>query len=162
MTQVVFTAIENLGQLATAKWAKGDNDSYENTKSMVPDAALRLIGREDKYGRVTLCYAASDLHSWVEVNTWHLCLAQFFLQKFDQRPESDTLREFFTEIDDTDAMNAAQQLISIECGINVKKELHEDLHQAINCVSVGLRALTVPTGDWTFTPMLRSFSPQAA
>lgn len=162
MAHVVFTAIENLGQLATAKWTKGDNDSYEKTKTMVPDAPIKLIGREDAYGRVSLCYAASDLQRWVEVDAWHLCLAKFFLEKFDQRPESDTLREFFTEIDDANAKHAAQQLIAVGCGVNVEKELGGDLYKAILKVQTGLKALSVPCGDWTFKPMLNSFVPQVA
>lgn len=158
MANVVFTTIESLDDFDAAIWHAGDNESYENTKSRIPFGhGIRLIGRQDKYGRVQLCYAAGDHQDWTAVGAWHLTLSRYFGKKLDQAPASYTLNVFFDKIDDEDANNAAQQLIALECGINVPKEPWGELHAGIQKVQRGLRALGVPCGDWTFVPMFNSF-----
>ena len=162
MAHIVFTTIRSLDALASATWHPGDNDSYANTQRAMPESdGIRLIGRQDKYGRVQLCYAASSRQDWTVVNAWHLTLARYFDKKLDQAPAGDTLRVFFEEIDSDDARYAAQQLIALECGINVTKEPHGELHKAVQQVQRGLRALGNPCGDWTFVPMFDSFEPQS-
>lgn len=159
MANVVFTTLENLADIEAAKWLPGDNDSYAHTKRMIPDNGrpLRLIGRQDKYGRVQLCYAASEAQDWTVVNARHLALANYFNKKAEQIPEHWDGRPFFTEIDDEKAAHEAQELIALQCGINVTKERSGKLHLAVLHVQNGLRALGIPCADWTFTPMFNSF-----
>lgn len=158
MSKVVFTTIKSINDLDSAIWLKGDDDSYANTKRMCSDAdGFRLIGRQDKYGRVQLCYASNHGACWALVNAWHLDLVRFFEKKLDQCPQSETLCEFFAEIDDAEAKKAAQQLIALECGVNVTKEPWGRLHYAVLNVQASLRALGLPAGDWSFTPMFNSF-----
>mgnify|MGYP003476319966 FL=1 len=159
MAFVVFTTIENLADLATAKWTPGDNESYANTKRMIPDNGrqIQLIGRQDKYGRVQLCYAKSNQQDWAVVGAYHCVLAEYFFKKLDETSENWDGREFFTEIDDEKAAAAAQSLIAVECGVNVTKERSGKLHLAVLHVQRGLRALGLPCADWTFVPMFNSF-----
>lgn len=158
MAHVVFATVDSIDHIKTATWVAGDNDSYENTKRMIPARHdIRLIGRQAKDGSVQLCYASFGRGEWVTVNSWHLLLAQYFSQKLDTLPPGDSLNVFFDEMDDGRAKHAAQQLIALECGINVTKEPHGALHIAVLQVQSRLRALGIPCGDWTFVPMFKSF-----
>ena len=166
MSQVVFTSITKLSDLETATWHAGDNNSYANTKKMFLgefDAwdCIRLIGRQDKYGRVQLCYAATSNQDWTVVSNGTLRLARYFMSKFDECLVGDTLRDVLQEIDDVAVANDAQSLIAAECGINVTKEPWGKLHTAVLHVQCGLRALGVPCGDWTFVPMFNSFEAES-
>lgn len=163
MAHIVFTSIDNIAEIADAKWQPGDNKSYANTKSnaMTLQCSIKLVGRQDKYGRVQLCYAAMNGRPWVAVGDSCLVLARFFMAKLDKCPAGDTLRVFFNEIDDPVAAHEAQQLIALECGINVTKEPWGKLHLAVLSVQERLNALGVPCGDWTFVPMVNSFQPMA-
>lgn len=159
MANVVFTTIENIADIDAAKWLPGDNESYERTKRMIPDDGRRIqiIGRQDKYGQIQLCYAASNAQDWTVVDGRHLTLAKYFNKKTAQIPENWDGRPFFSEIDEEKAADASQNLITLECGINVKKERSGKLHLAVLHVQKGLHALGISCADWTFIPMFNSF-----
>ena len=158
MAHVAFTTIPSIDKLAGATWEAGDNDSYEKTMARIPARQdIRLIGRKAKDGTVQLCYASNCSGAGEKVNGWHLTLAKFFMLKLEEAPAGDRLNVFFDRIDDPKAQHAAQQLIGLECGINVTKEPHGALHAAVQTVQASLRALGVPCGDWTFTPLFDGF-----
>ena len=163
MANIVFTTVESIDDIGSALWFPGNNESYERTKKMVPNNdRIGLIGRQDKYGRVQLCYA-NAAGFWKPVNAWHVTLAKFFNSKLDaQTPIKDDrgirlIRVFFREMDNEKAAHAAQQLIALECGIDVTKEPWGKLHHAVLAVQSKLVALGVSCGDWTFIPMFNSF-----
>lgn len=165
MAHVVFTTISSLDDLPTAHWHKGDNDSYKNTKAGIKPVAgsIRLIGRQGRpgTGSVQLCYASFGNKDWEGISGWHVDLARFFFSKLEQRlatlPEGASLQPFIESMDDPKARHAAQQLVGLECGINVTKEPGGALHKAVQQVQAGLEALGVPCGDWTFTPLFDGF-----
>lgn len=163
MYYVAFTTIPSIDKLAGATWEAGDNDSYEKTMARIApvSGSIRLIGRKAKDGTVQLCYASYGRGGWQVVNGWHLELAQFFMRKLQDAPAGDRLNVFFDRIDEAKARHAAQQLIGLECGINVTKEPHGALHAAVQTVQASLRALGVPCGDWTFTPLFDGFEATA-
>ena len=162
MAHVAFTTISSIDDLPRAQWAEGDNSSYENTMSAIPARNdIRVVGRQAKDGTVQLCYASNCSGAWEKVNGWHLTLAKFFMLKLEEAPAGDRLNVFFDRIDDPKAQHAAQQLIGLECGINVTKEPHGALHAAVQTVQASLRALGVPCGDWTFTPLFDGFETTA-
>lgn len=161
MAHVVFTTIGSIDDLGGAHWTAGDNDSYKNTMARITpvSGSIRLIGRQSKpgTGSVQLCYASFGGGEWEAVNTWHLTLAQYFSRKLDSLPKGKSINVFFESIDDDAARHAAQQLIGLQCGINVTKERFGALHSAVQTIQGGLRALGIPCGDWTFTPMFNGF-----
>ena len=162
MAHVVFTTIESLDDLPTANWQAGDNKSYANTMARIPARQdIRLIARQAKDKSIQLQFASNGSGDWQVVNGWHLELAKFFISKLEQHlatlPEGAPLQSFIESIDEPKAKHAAQQLIGLECGINVTKEPGGALHKAVMQVQASLRALGVPCGDWTFTPLFDGF-----
>lgn len=158
MAKVVFTTIKLINDLGTAVWRDGDNCSYENTKRMVPCCDdIKVIARQANDGSVRLVCASSGSGNWADINEWHLSLVKFFEQKILTAPAGDTLPNFFDQIEEPAAKNAAQQLIALECGVNVTKERSGKLQMAVLQVQRGLRALGLTCGDWTFVPMFNSF-----
>ena len=158
MAHVVFTTIESLDDLPTANWQAGDNKSYANTMARIPARQdIRLIARQAQDKSIQLQYASNGRGDWQVVNGWYLELAQFFMRKLQDVLAGDRLNVFFDRIDDPKALHAAQQLIGLECGINVTKEPGGALHKAVMQVQASLRALGVPCADWTFTPLFDGF-----
>ena len=147
MAQIVYTNIERIEHLGSARWSAGDQDSYEATKRMARATGdgLLLIGRRDLAGSVSLAFAATHRTEWAAVNTWHLVLAQYFIGKLADAPKGDTLAPFFDEIEPGPALTAATELMWTQDG--TKEEAARSINQA-------LRALGVPAGDWTYLPML--------
>jgi hypothetical protein len=97
-----------------------------------------------------------------EISDEHQVLASFLLKKLEDAPASDTLREFFTDIDEPAARDASQNLIAQICGVNVTKEKGGDLHRAVQQVLAVLEELGVPNGDWAFVPVFNSFENREA
>jgi hypothetical protein len=147
MAQIVFTNVERIEHLATAKWNEGNQNSYEATKRMARATGdgLLIIGRQDSNGSVQPAFAATQATEWSAVNGWHLTLAKFFVGKLAEAPAGDTLAPFFDEIEPGPALTAAQQLMATHDG---GKEA------AARAVNQALRALGVPAGDWTHAPLL--------
>ena len=162
MAHVVFTTIASIDDLPNAHWQAGDNQSYANTMARIPARQdIRLIARQAKDKSIQLQYASNGRGDWQIVNGWHLVLAKFFTEKLKQHiatlPEGAPLQSFIESIDEPKAAHAAQQLIALECGINVTKEPHGALHRAVQIVQASLCALGVPCADWTFTPLFDGF-----
>lgn len=162
MAHVVFTTIASIDDLPNAHWQAGDNQSYANTMARIPARQdIRLIARQAKDKSIQLQYASNGRGDWQIVNGWHLVLAKFFTENLKQRiatlPEGAPLQPFIESIDEPKAAHAAQQLIALECGINVTKEPHGALHRAVQIVQASLCALGVPCADWTFTPLFDGF-----
>lgn len=158
MTHVVFTTIDCLQEMENARWKQGDNGSYEVTKRMLPASQdnIHLIGRRNDQGSVQLQFARND-RQWRVVGHRHVVLARYFLDQFASRPKPWDGRPFAQSINNDAAQSAAQQLIGLECGVNVPKIPSGKLHIAILQVQASLEALGVPCGDWTFIPMFNSF-----
>ena len=162
MAHVVFTTIASIDDLPNAHWQAGDNQSYANTMARIPARQdIRLIARQAKDKSIQLQYASNGRGDWQIVNGWHLVLAKFFTEKLKQHiatlPEGAPLQSFIESIDEPKAAHAAQQLIALECGINVTKEPHGALHRAVQIVQASLCALGVPCADWTFIPLFDGF-----
>ena len=149
MAHVVFTTIASIDDLPNAHWQAGDNQSYANTMARIPARQdIRLIARQGQDKSIQLQYASNGRGDWQIVNGWHLVLAKFFTEKLKQHiatlPEGAPLQSFIESIDEPKAAHAAQQLIALECGINVTKEPLGALHRAVQIVQASLCALGVP------------------
>ena len=83
MAQIVYTHIEKIEDLPSAKWLVGVQDSYTETQRMADGGGgvVSIIGRRADDGTVQLAYAKTGRSPWFVVGAWHLKLAQFFSAK---------------------------------------------------------------------------------
>lgn len=153
MAQIVYTHIEKIEDLPSAKWLVGVQDSYTETQRMADGGGgvVSIIGRRADDGTVQLAYAKTGRSPWFVVGAWHLKLAQFFSAKMENAPEGPYLRPFFSEIDEAAAAHAAKQLVGAEVGINKEYSRDNGTHDAILNLCAAVSALArIPDGDWMF------------
>jgi hypothetical protein len=155
---IVFTIIDNIKNLANATWRMGEQTSYKQNAIAIQDKGkwrdIRLIGRRDKYGTVSPCYVV--VHGELKpICSWHITLANFFLNALERGPNGLTLHPFIEDIP-ADPAYAARQLMSVDCGID-QPVGDETVRNAALAIMTILRALGVPAGDWTFLPLLTAY-----
>lgn len=153
MAQVVYTHIDKIEDLPSAKWSAGVQDSYAETQRIADGGrgVVSIIGRRADDGSVQLAYAKTGRSPWFVVGAWHLALARFFSEKMESAPEGPYLRPFFDAIDDDSAAYAAKQLIGIDVGINKEYSRDNGTHDAILKLCAAVSALArIPDGDWMF------------
>ena len=153
VAQVVYTHIDRIEDLPSAKWSVGVQDSYAETQRVADGGrgVVSIIGRRADDGSVQLAYAKTGRSPWFVVGAWHLKLAQFFSAKMETAPDSPYLRPFFDDIDDTAAAHAAKQLVGAEVGINKEYGRDNGTHDAILKLCAAVSALArIPDGDWMF------------
>ena len=153
MAQVVYTHIDKIEDLPSAKWSVGVQDSYAETQRIADGGrgVVSIIGRRADDGSVQLAYAKTGRSHWFVVGAWHLALARFFSEKMESAPEGPCLRPFFDAIDDDSAAYAAKQLIGIDVGINKEYSRDNGTHDAILNLCAAVSALArIPDGDWMF------------
>lgn len=162
MAQIVYTNVKSIEDISAAKWAVGNQDSYEATKKLADRGhGISLIARKHRDG-VSICYAKTQRSGWRTVGAWHLTLAKFFLSKLVTAPAGDALSTFFESMDDAAASNAATQLIALKVGAQAEYTEFGAVHGAINEINAELTALGVPPGDWSFIPMRNTWQSRAA
>lgn len=153
VAQVVYTHIDKIEDLSSAKWSAGVQDSYAETQRVADGGrgVVSIIGRRADDGSVQLAYAKTGRSPWFVVGAWHLKMAQFFSAKMETAPDSPYLRPFFDDIDDAAAAYAAKQLIGIDAGINKEYSRDNGTHDAILKLCAAVSALArIPDGDWMF------------
>jgi hypothetical protein len=159
VAQVVYTHIDRIEDLPSAKWSVGVQDSYAETQRIADGGrgVVSIIGRRADDGTVQLAYAKTGRSPWFVVGAWHLKLAQFFSAKMETAPDSPYLRPFFDDIDDTAAAHAAKQLVGAEVGINKEYGRDNGTHDAILKLCAAVSALArIPDGDWMFCPVRKT------
>ncbi|MEY4416890.1 MAG: hypothetical protein RIQ53_4183 [Pseudomonadota bacterium] len=148
MATIVYTSIENVGEFASARWVEGDQQSYEASRQRAEGSGVAIVGRRDGLGRVAPVSARCG-GQWVDVNGWHVELAQFFAGQLAEHQFGTVLAPFIVGA----APACAAQLVGVDVGINADRE---DVRTAILRIQHALRALGVPAGDWTFEPIARA------
>lgn len=160
MAKVVYTAIDSLEELPNAKWETGDQDSYENTQryAAVPWRYIALVGRMDRSGNVSLCYAKSDKTLWVNVNDFNITLAKYFAAQLGAAHDGTV--PSINVIQDAQVEYALRQLVSADVGSNASTEPFGEQHKAINRINETLRAFNLPATAWSFIPMRNTLQRQ--
>ena len=150
---VVYTTVADVGDIASAVWHEGVQDSYAKTARSADALAkgpdpIRLIARRDAAGGIQIVQAATGNGEWKNVNTWHLTLAAELLARLEAHqaanPGLAVLRPFIDALSPASAY-AARQLVGLQDGTK---------HMATLQVHAALRALGLPHGDWAFDPIL--------
>ena len=155
MSQVVYTSIQRIEDLAGATWRDGSNESYAVTQTMAERLSgdILLVGRLDKLGRVDLICARDGRRDefnylgragWFNVNASHVRLAAYFSGRSTDRP-------FASGIDDPLAAKSLRALVALDCGTN---GIPAEVESSLRSIGQRLDALGVAFGDWRFVPML--------
>ena len=155
MSQVVYTSIQRIEDLAGATWRDGSNESYAMTQKMAESLSgnILLVGRLDKLSRVDLVCARDGRRdefnylgraAWVNVNASHVHLAEYFSGRSTERP-------FASGINDPLAAKPLRALVALDCGTNGS---HAEVESSVRSIGQRLDALGIAFGDWRFVPML--------
>lgn len=153
MAEIVYSEFDDITEINSVKWKIADDQTYKAAKSqMNPDRGFSVIGRRDKFGRVSVRMVRGNRSDkWQDVNQWHVKLAfafeNFFLSHITKQSGSIIKGDYpmfsFTDADKF----AARQLINLEC---------DNIEDSARTINAKLAAFGIPVGDWTFHQLLRA------
>jgi S-adenosylmethionine:diacylglycerol 3-amino-3-carboxypropyl transferase len=157
MAKIVYATMKAIHQkFDGVVWKEGCQDSYADTKRMADlGRDICVIGCLGGWDTFQIRYAKSSRTGWRDVNPHHLVLLNFFVAALENAPEGKCLSQFFDAIEDKRAAKALVSLIAAECGINASAE---QVERAIHKINADLEALGLVCGDWTFYPMMKTWT----
>lgn len=162
MTQVVYTAVEDIRELSAAEWHVGDFHSYAITKAMAEKltSEVMLVARRDNRGGIGLVCARSghrdqwnDLvgFGWRDMSPVSARLAQFFAAR------RETFGKQGVAIDDPKIAQIVRNIVARVCGSEQRDfSPFGPVHECISSINADLRSLGVDGGDSTFVPMFNA------